>query len=201
MVSPDIYPYIADCTDVKQALDTLDKMYNPTKSVIFSRHKLNTCRQDLSENVDSYFQKLRSLARDCNFTAVDKITHENEAIREAFVAGLQSVDIRQRLLESTDHDLSSIHKLARSLEIAKAQARTYANPQPSYTVNAAYQDINSLSSSSSSQISMTDVSAAIPTPKWSCYNCGGNDYHRKANCPAKKGFCKNWHQRPLSGGL
>ena len=33
LISPDIYPYVQDCTDLQQAMDTLDKMYNPVKAL------------------------------------------------------------------------------------------------------------------------------------------------------------------------
>ena len=44
------------------------------------------------------------LLRIVNFFAVVKEVHESEAIREAFISGLQSVDIRQRFLESDKTD-------------------------------------------------------------------------------------------------
>ena len=55
-----------------------------------------------------------------------KEVHESEAIREAFISGLQLVDIRQRLLESDKTDLTAIHSLAKGLEVASVQAQSYS---------------------------------------------------------------------------
>ena len=119
------------------------------------------------------------------------MTHENEAIKEAFVAGINSVDIRQRLLECTDTDLDSIHKLARSLEVAKAQAQTYISSQPSFPVNAALPAIQNINNATSNnQFRTSDISAALPSP-WKCFNCGGTKYHKKFKCPAKNEICGN----------
>ena len=71
--------------------------------------------------MDAYYQKLKFLAKDCVFGAVNDATHQSEAIREAFIAGLQSPDIRQRLLESEKTALSEIYSLARGLEAAKVR--------------------------------------------------------------------------------
>ena len=121
-VSANVFSYIQDSTTYKEAIDTLDKVYNPKKNVIFARHQLRSYRQETGQTVDAYFQKLKMLSRDCEFAAVDKLTHENEAIRDAFIQGILSNDIRQRLLECTNTDLTSIYNLARSLEVAKTQA-------------------------------------------------------------------------------
>ena len=86
LISADVYSYISDCNGITAALAALDKVYNPTKSIIFTRHKLNSCRQNPGETIDAYYQRLKVLARDCDFKAVDKLTHENEAIREAFLS-------------------------------------------------------------------------------------------------------------------
>ena len=192
LISPFIYPYITDCADLTEALKTLDGIYNPTKSVIFARHKLITSKQESSETIDVYFQRLKSLARECNYAAVNKITHESEAIREAFVAGITSSNIRQRLLETENTDLDHIYNLARSLEVAKVQAETYSKNFQQFPVNAVHHDY--VRSTDSSNFDVNDIAAALPqssSSNWRCYNCGDTTYHRKSNCKAKKEFCGN----------
>ena len=128
-VSASVFSYIQDSTTYDDAIKALDKVYNPKKNVIFARHQLRSYRQETGQSIDAYFQKLKMLSRDFEFAAVDKITHENEAIRDAFIQGIISTDIRQRLLESVNTDLTSVYNLARSLEVAKSQADAYHNPQ------------------------------------------------------------------------
>lgn len=202
LISPFIYPYISDCKDIKAALKTLDSIYNPQKSVIYTRHLLTTCKQELSEPIDAYFQRLKALARDCQFEAVDKPTHENEAIRDAFVAGISSANIRQRLLEcENDTKLDQIYTLARSLEVAKIQAETYDNRRQ-FSVNSAHHEQKS--STNNSGFDLRDVSAALPQHSnpgssnnsgWKCYNCGDTTYHKKAQCTAKKKWCSECGQK------
>ena len=70
-------------------------------------HLLNTYKQD-SHTEDTYYRKLKFLAEDCDFSAVDEAEQLSQAIWESFIAGLQSSDIR-RLLESEKTELSDIY--------------------------------------------------------------------------------------------
>ncbi|GAA54744.1 hypothetical protein CLF_105275, partial [Clonorchis sinensis] len=65
---------------------------------------LGTCKQDGAENLDQFVQKPRSLLPDCHFTAVSAEQHSDEALRDAFISGLYSNTIRQRLLEHKSLD-------------------------------------------------------------------------------------------------
>ena len=79
--------------------------------------------------------------------------------------------------------MDAIFKLARSLEVAKAQAQTYIQPQ--FTTNAVPHE-------TPSQYDMSDVAAALPIAKqWACYFCGGTKRHKRAKCPAKDEICGN----------
>ena len=63
--------------------------------------------------MDDFLQELRNLSKDCNFKAVDKVTHTSESIRDAFIDGIQSQGIRQRLLENNTLDLDTAFAQAR----------------------------------------------------------------------------------------
>ena len=56
---------------------------------------------DNLETLDQYVQVLVLLSRDCNFRAVSAEEHRDGAVREAFIQGIRSAPIRQRLLETT----------------------------------------------------------------------------------------------------
>ena len=79
------FHYITDAVDINATIAALEKVYNPKKNVFFARHLLNTCRQESDQSIDAYFQKLRSLAQDCEFLAVVKEVHESEAIRSFYI--------------------------------------------------------------------------------------------------------------------
>ena len=186
LVSTDVYTYIRDSATYNQAIAALEAVYNPKKNIIFARHLLSTCRQEAEQSIDSYYQKLRSLAKDCEFTEVTKDVHECEAIREAFISGLQSVEIRQRLLESDKNELSEIHSLARSLEVARVQAQSYShgmslNAIPESQVNDCDHDKEH-----------DDIAAATSGSRWSCWFCGGHSRHSKREeCPAFNVKCNS----------
>jgi len=65
--------------------------------------------------LDEYLQNLKRLSVDCDFKKVSAAQHK-EAIRDAFISGLQSEEIRQRLLEEKDTTLQDTVDKALSLE-------------------------------------------------------------------------------------
>ena len=69
-------------------------------NVIYACHRLSTRRQQPvnRESIGTYVQALKLLAKDCNFEAVTAKVYQEEAIRNAFISGILSNEIRQRLL-------------------------------------------------------------------------------------------------------
>ncbi|GAA50563.1 hypothetical protein CLF_104728, partial [Clonorchis sinensis] len=111
-VDAPVYVYIADCPDYESAISTLEKLYVRPKNIIYARHFLQTCKQDTSQDVDQFVQRLKSLAKNCDFKAVSAIDHENESVRDALINGLQSITIRERLLAQNELTLDEAHELA-----------------------------------------------------------------------------------------
>ena len=64
-----------------------------------------------------------------------KITPRQEGIREAFITGLRSPSIRQRLLKNNTLDLKDMFGQARSLELVLRNSESYSSSLSS--VNAA----------------------------------------------------------------
>jgi len=104
-ISPKIYGSIADCTTYEQAIAALTALYVKPYNEIFARHCLATRLQKPGENLDEFLQALKILSKDCNFKDVTAARHQEETIRDAFISGLQSSIIRQRLLENRTLDL------------------------------------------------------------------------------------------------
>ena len=66
-----------------------------------------------------FLQALKSLSKVCNFQNDTEIVYRDEAVRDAFITGLLSNIIRQRLLENNTLDLSTMFTQARSWMLPK----------------------------------------------------------------------------------
>uniref|UniRef100_A0A2C9LXH9 Ion transport domain-containing protein n=1 Tax=Biomphalaria glabrata TaxID=6526 RepID=A0A2C9LXH9_BIOGL len=64
----------------------------------------------------TFFQKLRSLFKDCHFKAVTAEQHRDESVCDAFITWIVFNSIRKRLLEETDVMLKDAFEDARVLE-------------------------------------------------------------------------------------
>ena len=127
-IDKDVYDYVSECETYEEAVDILGRLYVKPCNVIFARHLLMTCKQQPEQSLDDYLQKLKLLAKDCNYRAVNADICRNEAIRDAFISGLQSTAIRSRLLENTSDEsmtLQAIFNQARSLDIAHKSSERY----------------------------------------------------------------------------
>uniref|UniRef100_A0A2C9KY02 Retrotransposon gag domain-containing protein n=1 Tax=Biomphalaria glabrata TaxID=6526 RepID=A0A2C9KY02_BIOGL len=124
-VSATVYMLISDVSSYSMAIDTLKTTYIKVKNDIFARHLVATCKQQPSQTVESFMLKFRSLARDFDFKEVTSEQHRDICIRDAFITGLASNTIRQRLLEKTSLTLQSAFDEARVLETATTHAQAY----------------------------------------------------------------------------
>ena len=136
-VSARVYEYIADATTFESAIEILQDTYVKKKNEVFARHLLSTCKQEPNESLDRFLNRLKSLSKDCNFTAVSAVEHRDAAIRDAFISGLTSSDIRLRLLEKENLDLKSAFDSARSLELAQKHSQTYQSSSTTCGATAA----------------------------------------------------------------
>ena len=179
-------------------------MYNLAKTVltetfvkavneVFARHLLATRRQKPGETLDIYFHALHALAKDCNFTNVTAAEFKNQSIRDAFITGIQSSTIRQRLLENTTLTLADMVKQARALDSAQKNAENYSSPVPQ--VNAMVDEIppetvllNAISSHNQKLNTPKTSTSKTNYTSQKCWYCG-NKRHRRFNCPAKDTYC------------
>ena len=138
-VSLKIYETISECTTYDTVINTLKSQYIKPINEVFARHRLATRRQQVGESLDEYFQVLKILSKDCNFQAVTAAKYCEESIRDAFISGLQSPGIRQRLLENKTLDLATMACQARALDSAKRNSEVYSTLPPQ-VVSAATPD-------------------------------------------------------------
>ena len=175
-IAPTVFEFIVDCPTYESAIETLQTLFVKPKNEIFARHILATSKQEQGQPLDQFLQKLRSLSKECDFKAVSAEKNKEEAIRDAFISGLISNQIRQRLLENRSLDLQTAFDLARSLEMAEQQSQTYyTNP-----VSAA------VAKEDSEEI---DTCGAVSGSSAKCFFCGYSR-HPRSKCPAKDALCK-----------
>lgn len=193
-VSPRIFEYIERCERYEDAIATLKALYIKPTNEVFSRHLLATRRQQSGEKIDEFLQALKTLSKDCNFQDVTAAVYRDEAVRDAFITGLQSNTIRQRLLEKT-LDLDTMFTQARSLHTAQKSSESYTSSGPPSFPTAA----TTLTPSSASDLGCNPESsvseatiAAVTGAK--CYFCGYSK-HPRHKCPARDATCKKCQKR------
>ena len=106
-VSADVFEYIKECSTYEEVIGTLQKLSVKTPNEIFARHQLLTSRQQPEESLDNVLQELRKLNKNCNYKAVTSEQYREEQVRDAFITGISSNYIRQRLLENAVLDMRS----------------------------------------------------------------------------------------------
>ncbi|XP_072389424.1 uncharacterized protein [Diabrotica undecimpunctata] len=127
-VSNNIYELISDCRNYSEAKSILEAAFVKLKNEIFARHILMTKKQQTGENIGQYVQHLKVLSKDCNFLAVSADQNREDYIRDSFINGILSNDIRQRLLENNTITLQDAIVKAQSLESASKHSEAYTTP-------------------------------------------------------------------------
>ena len=101
-VSSTVYEFISEAETYSKAIDILKSLYTKPVNVIYNRHVLTTRHQNEGETVDQLMQKLEKWSEQCEFTAESAETYRCDYVRDAFMNGLNSPIIRQRLLENNN---------------------------------------------------------------------------------------------------
>ena len=112
---------------------------------------------------------MKVLSKECNFKSVSVEQCKEEYIRDTFVSGISSNNIRQRLLENDSLDLQTMVDQARALESAHKSAMSYQSVvSPDYAL-----------------VQKDEQRSVVGK---SCWNCGGPT-HPKIRCPARNVDC------------
>ena len=107
------YELISKATSYEEVIQILTHTYAKT------RYALMSCKQQTGGSLDCYPQKLKRLSVNCNCQVVPAQVHKEEAIRNAFIAGVISSDVRKRLLKNDNLALQTAFVETRSLETAQ----------------------------------------------------------------------------------
>ena len=96
------------------------------RNQIFARRKLATTRQQGDQSIDDFLQCLMRLSKECDWRDVTTKQYEEELVRDAFITGLTSPAIRQRLLENENLNLTTAVNQARALDAAHRNSQKFA---------------------------------------------------------------------------
>lgn len=172
-ISTENYELISTSSTYQEAINILQKHFVKPTNTIVARHRLMTEQQSPEDRVEDFYRKLNVLATDCNFRDVDSITYKEEYVRDAFISGLRNNSIRTRLLEKPNLTLTETIELAKGLETASINSKTFYYADTNNTVCSSVKEKQKVKS------------------KWQCYFCGSDKFHLRQNCPAKNATCKN----------
>ncbi|XP_047137598.1 uncharacterized protein LOC124814090 [Hydra vulgaris] len=106
-VSSNVYDYIEECDSYESIIETQENLYIKTPNKIFARRQLLIRHKTSSESLEDSLQELRKLSKNCNYKDVSAEQYREEQIRDAFISGINSNYIRQRLLENSTLNLQS----------------------------------------------------------------------------------------------
>ncbi|KAF8565231.1 hypothetical protein P879_09102 [Paragonimus westermani] len=70
---------------------TLQSIHVGLRNIIYAQHVLATCNQDFGEKLDQLVRQLKSLASECTFKTIIDEEQRNEALRDSFISGIQSI--------------------------------------------------------------------------------------------------------------
>ena len=185
-IEPNVYELISECETYDQANETLKTIYVKPKNVILARYILSTRKQKAGESLDQLLNELKTLAKGCDFKTVSDEKYKSEMIRDAFINGLRSNHIRQRLLENKTLDLQTAFDQARSLDVAQQSSTMFSQP-------CIPEVIAPIPRAELEKCSINDTSLAAVNSKGkqntqSCWFCG-NSRHPCNKCPAKDAAC------------
>lgn len=196
-VSPELYGYIGDAATYAAAVQILKDLFVKPKNETFSRHCLLTRQQQEGESIEEYKHALDDLAKDCVFENVEAADYRNAYVRDSFICGIRSPDIRQRLLEE-NLDLANSFEKARAYEMAIKNSERIGST--SHVINALPVTIGP--ENKENQLPDAVTCAIVPNRgkaqplgkqsgyNGSCYFCGFQ-IHPRESCPAKNASCYN----------
>jgi len=118
-----VYELFVEASTYDEAIASLKAVYAKPQNYVFARYLLRSRKQVSEEHLDEYLQNVKRVSVDCEFEEVSAAQHKEEAIRDALIGGLQSKEIRQRLIEEKDPTLKDTVDKALSLEAAQKKTQ------------------------------------------------------------------------------
>ena len=167
--------------DFESIVTILSDHWQPKPSEISERYRFHQAVQTATESVSEFLAKLRKLATHCNFGNALETT-----LRDRFVVGLRSEQVRKLLLAETELTLDKAVKKARSNELATRDASAIgssAQPEP---------DLHAVKSRG--QLNRTKKPASSQSQSNVCFRCLSTA-HQASSCPFVDAECYTCKKR------
>ncbi|XP_072377850.1 uncharacterized protein [Diabrotica undecimpunctata] len=111
-------PEVPSSKTFEELKRVLIEHYSPKRLVIAERYKFYNTNQEPQEDIKSFVSKLKSVAQYCKFGQFLK-----ECLRDRFVCGVRSVQIRRKLLAEDNISFERAYEIALSIELTEGQVR------------------------------------------------------------------------------
>ena len=157
--------------DLDTILSALTEHFEPKTNVIYERYIFNSCKQENTENIESYLARLRKLAATCEYGAL-----LDEMLRDRIVIGISDNQIRARLLRESKLTLQKALEICRSSEQANLHLQQMDPAESAHYIKGKGKPQSSKQSKQKSE----DIIR-------SCLFCGKS--HTRGRCPAYGTTC------------
>ena len=117
--APDVFEHIDHCSTFAEAEATLEKLYVKKPNDIFARYLLKTAKQRPDQSLADFRCVLAKLTKDCDLKDVSAAQYGDDLMRDSFISGILSSEIRQRLLERKTLSMREAYELAVTIDDAK----------------------------------------------------------------------------------
>ncbi|KAG7295117.1 hypothetical protein JYU34_022067 [Plutella xylostella] len=202
LVGSDCYALMCDlCAPDMPEDKTFDKLVTlvkehlePERSEIAERHLFRQRKQLQGEGIRTYLQSLKHLAKTCNFTGDAGTLEVN--LRDQFVSGLCSEEMRSRLFAERDVSYKRAVELALALEAAERHAAVACAPAaaaPGAGALAAPPD-DGLHRVGAARGRPPSQPAQQPARRRPCGRCG-KESHSEYRCRYKYFTCDVCHEK------
>ena len=185
--SAEVYEHFDQCTSFTEAEATLEKLFVKQPNEVFARHLLRVAKQKPQQSLADFKCTLTKLAKDCKFKDVTAAQYRDDMLRDSFINGLLSSDIRQRLLEHKTLCLNEAYEQAVTLDNARKDNIVFSS-HTSGSVDSSFNCLNN-SDPASEALAPVELASSSFKSKGVCRSCGRDRPHDFKNCKARMLNC------------
>ena len=176
------FTFVGETEDPKKYADVINKFTNfcmPKKNLVYERYVFNICVQKEGQNVDSYVTELRHKAQTCDYGEL-----KDSLIRDRIVVGINSTQLKEKMLQDKDLSLDSAISRCKSAEMTQRQMQVIQE-KGSACGGKETEPVNVIKHGRKGN-RKSQINNAHPET-FDCNKCGKNHQHKK--CPAYSAVC------------
>ena len=176
------FTFVEGTDDPKKYADVINKFTNfcmPKKNLVYERYVFNICVQKEGQNVDSYVTELRHKAQTCDYGEL-----KDSLIRDRIVVGINSTQLKEKMLQDKDLSLESAVSRCKSAEMTQRQMQVIQE-KGSACGGKETEPVNVIKHGRKGN-RKSQINNAQPET-FDCNKCGKNHQHKK--CPAYSAVC------------